>query len=47
MVRRIFGHKRDEIVKSWTKSHIEELHNFYSSPNIIYNSEVNDDEIGM
>jgi hypothetical protein len=30
----IFGRKRDEIVGGWRKMHNEELHNFYSSPNI-------------
>jgi hypothetical protein len=34
-VLRIFGHKRDEIVGGWTKLHTEELHNLYSSPNIM------------
>jgi hypothetical protein len=35
MRRRIFGPKRDEIVGGWRKLHNEELHNLYSSPNII------------
>jgi hypothetical protein len=34
MVRRIFGLKRDEIIKG-RKLHSEDLHNLYSSPNII------------
>jgi hypothetical protein len=33
--RRIFGPKRDEMVGGWRKLHNEELHNLYSSPNII------------
>jgi hypothetical protein len=33
--RRIFGSKRDEGTGGWMKLHIEELHNLYSSPNII------------
>jgi hypothetical protein len=33
--RRIFGQKRDEVSGDWRKLHNEELHNFYSSPNII------------
>jgi hypothetical protein len=35
MVRRIFGPKRDEVTGEWRKLHNEELHNLYSSPNII------------
>jgi hypothetical protein len=31
---RIFGPKRDEIRGDWRKLHNEELHNFYSMPNI-------------
>jgi hypothetical protein len=33
--RRIFGPKRDEVTGEWRKLHSEELHNLYSSPNII------------
>jgi hypothetical protein len=35
MLRRIFGPKRDEVTGHWRKLHNEELHNLYSSPNII------------
>jgi hypothetical protein len=35
MLRRIFGTKGDEIIGSWKKMHIEELHNLFSQPNII------------
>jgi hypothetical protein len=35
VLRRIFGPKRDEVVGGWRKLHSEELHNLYSSPNII------------
>jgi hypothetical protein len=35
VVRRIFGQKRDEVTGDWRKLHNEELHNLYSSPNII------------
>jgi hypothetical protein len=34
-MRRIFGPKRDEMTGDWRKLHNEELHNLYSSPNII------------
>jgi hypothetical protein len=37
-LRRIFGHTRDEITGDWRKSHSGELHNFYSSPDIINRS---------
>jgi hypothetical protein len=32
---RVFGPKRDEVTGDWRKLHNEELHNLYSSPNII------------
>jgi hypothetical protein len=35
VVRRIFGPKRDKIIGGWRKIRIEELHNLYSSLNII------------
>jgi hypothetical protein len=35
VLRRIFGPKRDEVTGEWRKLHNEELHNFYSSSNII------------
>jgi truncated hemoglobin YjbI len=34
VLRRIFGPKRDEVTGGWRKLH-EELHNLYSSPDII------------
>jgi hypothetical protein len=33
--RGIFGPKKDEVMGEWRKLHNEELHNLYSSPNII------------
>jgi hypothetical protein len=33
--RRIFGRKRDEVTGDWRKLHSEELHNLYSSPDVI------------
>jgi hypothetical protein len=33
--RRIFGPKRDEVKGEWRKLHSGELHNWYSSPDII------------
>jgi hypothetical protein len=35
VLRRIFGLKRDEVTGNWRKLHNEELHDLYSSPNII------------
>jgi hypothetical protein len=35
VLRRIFGPKRNEVTGDWRKLHNEELHNLYSSPNII------------
>jgi hypothetical protein len=35
VLRRIFGPKREEITGNWRKLHNEELHNVYSSENII------------
>jgi hypothetical protein len=35
VLRRIFGLKRDEAVGEWKELHNEELHNLYSSPDII------------
>jgi hypothetical protein len=35
VLRRIFGSKRDEVTGEWSKLHSGELHNLYSSPDII------------
>jgi hypothetical protein len=35
VLRRTFCPKRDEMTRDWGKLHNEELHNLYSSPNII------------
>jgi hypothetical protein len=35
VLRRIFGPMRDEVTGEWRKLHNEELHNLYSSPDII------------
>jgi hypothetical protein len=35
VLRRIFGPKRNAVTGDWMKLHNKELHNLYSSPNII------------
>jgi hypothetical protein len=35
VMRRILGLKRVEVTAEWRKLHSEEVHNLYSSPNII------------
>jgi hypothetical protein len=35
VLRGIFGPRRDEVTGEWRKLHIGELHNLYSSPDII------------
>jgi hypothetical protein len=35
VLRRIFGSKRNEVTGEWRKLHNEELHNLYSTPDII------------
>jgi hypothetical protein len=35
VLRRIFGPKTEEVVGEWGRLHNEELHNLYTSPNII------------
>jgi hypothetical protein len=42
VLRRIFGPKGDEVVGEWRKLHSEELHNLYSSPDIIRQVKANE-----
>ena len=35
VLRKVFGHKRDEVTGEWRKLHNEELNDLYCSPNII------------
>jgi hypothetical protein len=35
MWRKIFRHKREEVIEEWRKLHTEELYNLYYSPSII------------
>jgi hypothetical protein len=41
--RRIFGPKREEVVRGWRRLHNEELRNFYTSS---YGHQVKEDEMG-
>jgi hypothetical protein len=36
VLRRIFRPKRDEVTGEWRKLHTQELHDLYSSPNIVW-----------
>jgi hypothetical protein len=36
VLRGIFGPKRDDVRWTWIKLHNEELHDLYSSPNIVW-----------
>jgi hypothetical protein len=35
MLRRIFGTEREEVAEGWRRKHNEELHNLFTSLNII------------
>jgi hypothetical protein len=35
VLRRIFGRNTEEVEENWRRPHDEELHNLYSSPNVI------------
>jgi len=35
VLRTVFGLRRDEVTGEWRKLHNEELHDLYSSPNIV------------
>jgi hypothetical protein len=35
VLRRTYGHKREELMGGWRRLHNEELHNLHASPNIV------------
>jgi hypothetical protein len=35
MLKRMFAPKREEVARSWGVLHNDDLHNLYSSPNVI------------
>jgi hypothetical protein len=43
ILRKIFGSKSDEVTEKWRKLHNEELHNLYSSPDIIRQNEMGEE----
>jgi hypothetical protein len=47
LLRRMFRPKSDEMMGPWRKLHNEDLHDLYSSPNIVRNDEVKENEVGM
>jgi hypothetical protein len=46
VLRRIFGPKRDKMTGLWRKLHIEKFHSLYSSPSIIRDDQVKENEMG-
>jgi hypothetical protein len=36
VLRRVFGHKMDEVTGDWRRLYIEEINELYSSPNFIW-----------
>jgi hypothetical protein len=46
VLRRMFGRKRDGVMRGRRKLHNEELHNLYSSPSIIRIIKCKGDEVG-
>jgi hypothetical protein len=45
-VLRIFGPNRDEVMGQWKNFHNGQLHNSYSSPDIIGQDKINENEVG-
>jgi hypothetical protein len=46
VLRGLFGTKRDEVTGEWRKLHSGELHNLYSSPDIIRQIKIKENEVG-
>jgi hypothetical protein len=47
LLRRLFGHKREEVAGGWCTLHNEELRKLYASPNISMINQVGWDGQGM
>jgi hypothetical protein len=45
VLRRIFGPKREEMAGGWRRLHNEELHDLYSSSNIITGNQIRKDDM--
>ena len=45
-MRRIFGPKGDEVTWEWIKLHYKELHDLYSSPNIVSGDKIDKNGMG-
>jgi len=46
VLRRIFGPKRDEVIREWRKLHSEELNDLYCSPSIVQVIKIEKNEMG-
>ena len=46
VLRRIFGPKRDEVTREWSKLHIEELNDLYSSFKFCSHDKIEKNEMG-
>jgi hypothetical protein len=42
----MFGPKREEVAGVWRRLHSEELHNLYTSPNVVLGDQIKGDEMG-
>jgi len=46
VLRRIFGPRRDEVMREWRRLHNEELNDLYFSPNIVRVIKIGKNEMG-
>jgi len=45
-LRRIFGHRKDEVTEEWRRMRNEELNDLYCSPNIVRVIKIEKNEMG-